>query len=43
MPPLTPLLSLFAVDFLAILSPGPNILLVTQTAAERTRWHAIVA
>jgi threonine efflux protein len=43
MPPLTPLLSLFAVDFLAILSPGPNILLVTQAAAERSRWHAIVA
>jgi threonine efflux protein len=40
--PLTPLLSLFAVDFLAILSPGPNILLVTQTAAERSRWQAIV-
>jgi len=43
MSPLTALLSLFAVDFLAILSPGPNILLVTQTAVERNRWHAIVA
>jgi threonine efflux protein len=43
MSPLTPLLSLFAVDFLAILSPGPNILLITQTAVERSRWHAMVA
>ena len=42
MSPFTPLLSLFAVDFLAILSSGPNILLVTQTAAEQSRRRAIV-
>lgn len=34
------LLSLFAVDFLAAMSPGPNFLLVIQTAAQRTRRHA---
>jgi threonine efflux protein len=42
MSPLTPLLSLFAVDLLAILSPGPNFLLITQAAVERSRWHATV-
>jgi RhtB (resistance to homoserine/threonine) family protein len=36
------LLSLVAVDLLAILSPGPSILLVSQTAVERSRWQAIV-
>src|SRR5262249_35561060 len=36
------LLSLLAVDLLAILSPGPSILLVSQTAVERSRWQAIV-
>lgn len=36
------LASLAAVDLLAILSPGPNILLVSQTAVERSRWQAIV-
>lgn len=36
------LLSLFAVDVLSILSPGPNILLVTQTAVEHSRRQALV-
>ena len=36
------LLSLFAVDMLSILSPGPNILLVTQTAVEHSRRQAFV-
>jgi threonine efflux protein len=39
---LTLLLSLAAVDLLAILSPGPNILLVTQTAVEQDRRRALI-
>lgn len=35
------LLSLLVVDALSILSPGPNILLVTQVAAERSRRQAL--
>jgi threonine/homoserine/homoserine lactone efflux protein len=35
------LLSLAAVDLLSIASPGPNILLVTQTAVERGRRQAL--
>lgn len=38
---LTLLLSLLVVDALSILSPGPNILLVTQVAAERSRRQAL--
>lgn len=34
------LASLFAVDMLAAMSPGPNFVLVTQTAIRRTRRHA---
>ncbi|HEV8661204.1 MAG TPA: LysE family transporter, partial [Thermoanaerobaculia bacterium] len=34
------LLSLFAVDILAAMSPGPNFILVTQTAIQRGRRHA---
>ncbi|HEY3054643.1 MAG TPA: LysE family transporter [Thermoanaerobaculia bacterium] len=34
------LLSLFAVDLLAAMSPGPNFLLVTQTAIQRGTRHA---
>lgn len=37
----TLLLSLLVVDVLSILSPGPNILLVTQVAAERSRRQAL--
>lgn len=37
----TLLLSLLVVDALSILSPGPNILLVTQVAAERSRRQAL--
>jgi len=36
------LLTLFAIDSLAILSPGPSMLLVTQTAIEHRRRHALV-
>jgi threonine efflux protein len=36
------LLSLAAIDLLAILSPGPNILLVTQTAVEHDRRRALI-
>jgi RhtB (resistance to homoserine/threonine) family protein len=35
------LLSLFAVDLLAAMSPGPNMLLVTQTAIQRGTRHAV--
>jgi threonine/homoserine/homoserine lactone efflux protein len=35
------LLSLFIVDSLAIVSPGPNVLLVTQAAMERSRRQAL--
>jgi threonine efflux protein len=35
------LLALFAVDSLAILSPGPGLLLVAQTAIEHRRRHAL--
>jgi RhtB (resistance to homoserine/threonine) family protein len=35
------LLSLLAVDLLAAISPGPNFVLVTQTAIQRTRPHAV--
>lgn len=35
------LLSLFAVDMLAAMSPGPNFVLVTQTAIQRGKRHAI--
>lgn len=35
------LLSLLAVDLLAAASPGPNFVVVTQTAIQRTRRHAI--
>jgi threonine efflux protein len=35
------LLSLLAVDLLAAISPGPNFVLVTQTAIQRTRRHAV--
>jgi RhtB (resistance to homoserine/threonine) family protein len=35
------LLSLFAVDLLAAMSPGPNFVLVTQTAIQRGKRHAI--
>jgi threonine/homoserine/homoserine lactone efflux protein len=38
---LTLLLSLLVVDALSILSPGPNILMVTQVAAERSRRQAL--
>lgn len=38
---LTLLLSLLVIDALSILSPGPNILLVTQVAAERSRRQAL--
>jgi threonine/homoserine/homoserine lactone efflux protein len=38
----TILLTLFAIDSLAILSPGPNILLVTQAAAQHSRRHALL-
>jgi len=34
------LLSLFVVDMLAAMSPGPNFLLVVQTSIQRTRHHA---
>jgi threonine/homoserine/homoserine lactone efflux protein len=34
------LLSLFTVDMLAAMSPGPNFLLVVQTSIQRTRHHA---
>src|SRR5438552_2216336 len=34
------LLSLFAVDLLAAMSPGPNFVLVSQTAIHRTAGHA---
>jgi threonine efflux protein len=34
------LLSLFAVDLLAAMSPGPNFLLVVQTSIQRTRRYA---
>jgi RhtB (resistance to homoserine/threonine) family protein len=34
------LLSLFAVDMLAAMSPGPNFVLVTHTAVQRSRRHA---
>jgi threonine efflux protein len=34
------LLSLFAVDMLAAISPGPNFVLVTETAIRRTDRHA---
>lgn len=34
------LLSLLAVDLLAAISPGPNFVVVTQTAIQRTRRHA---
>jgi RhtB (resistance to homoserine/threonine) family protein len=34
------LLSLMAVDLLAAITPGPNFVLVTQTAIHRTRRHA---
>jgi threonine efflux protein len=37
------LLSLAAVDILSIASPGPNILLVTQTAVEHGRTRALLA
>jgi threonine/homoserine/homoserine lactone efflux protein len=37
------LLSLAAVDLLSIVSPGPNILLVTQTAVDRGRKQALFA
>jgi threonine efflux protein len=36
------LLSLAAVDILSIASPGPNILLVTQTAVEHGRTRALL-
>ncbi len=39
---MTPLLPLVAVDCLSILSPGPNILLVMQTAVEHSRRRALV-
>ena len=35
------LLSLFVVDILAAMSPGPNFVLVTQTAVQRTTRHAL--
>jgi threonine efflux protein len=35
------LLSLFAIDLLAAMSPGPNFVLVTQSAIHRTSRHAI--
>jgi threonine efflux protein len=38
----TILLTLFAIDGLAILSPGPNIFLVTQAAAQHHRRHALL-
>ena len=34
-------LSLFVVDTLAAISPGPNFVLVTQTAVQRTTRHAL--
>ena len=34
--------SLVAVHFLALISPGPNVLLVTQTAVSRTRPAGIM-
>ena len=37
----TLLLSLFIVDLLAAISPGPNFVLVTQTAIHRTTRHAM--
>ena len=36
------LLTLFAIDSLAIVSPGPSMLLVMQTAIEHRRHHALV-
>jgi threonine efflux protein len=36
------LLSIWAVDFLALVSPGPNFLLVTQTAMQRDRRRALI-
>jgi threonine efflux protein len=35
------LLSLFVVDILAAMSPGPNFVLVTQTAIQRSTCHAL--
>jgi len=38
----TLLLSLLAVDLLAAVSPGPNFVLVTQAAVQRSRRYAAV-
>ena len=37
-----PLAALFAVDSLSLLSPGPNMLLLTQAGAARGRRHALL-
>lgn len=42
-PSLLALATLVVVDLLAILSPGPSILLVSQTAVERDRGQGLVA
>jgi len=43
MEPVTALLALFAVDFLAVVSPGPNFLLVTASSIRQGRAHGIAA
>lgn len=35
-------LSVWAVDFVALVSPGPNFLMVTQTAMRRSRHYALM-
>ncbi|HEX2580995.1 MAG TPA: LysE family translocator [Dongiaceae bacterium] len=37
------LLPLLLVHWTAMISPGPNVLLVTQTAVSRSRFHALAA
>ncbi len=41
MEPVLLLLTILAVDWLALVSPGPNFLLVTQAAVQRSRAYAM--